>query len=117
MPVSVKKKSSTLLDPRRCKYCRGTFVPERAQDKDSKFCCPNHRKAYWRYGGLPFDKMKEQLMREVRKMIRAEFAAMKDGPPATETEKQELRGAVRQCVLETLAQLATAPAPNPQPRA
>jgi hypothetical protein len=48
-------------------------------------------------------------------MIRAEFAAMKDGPP--ETEQQELRGAVRQIVLETLARLATVPAASPQPRA
>ncbi len=63
------------MKPRRCKYCRGNFVPERAQDKDAKFCCANHRKAYWRFGGLPFDKMKEQILREVRKQVRAELAA------------------------------------------
>lgn len=69
MPVTPHSKKTTLLKPRRCKYCRGNFVPERAQDKDAKFCCPNHRKAYWRFGGLPFDKMKEQIMKEVRKMV------------------------------------------------
>ena len=76
MPVTPRSKKPTLLKPRRCKYCRGSFVPERAQDKDAKFCCPNHRKAFWRYGGLPFDKMKEQLMKDVRKMVRAEIAEL-----------------------------------------
>ena len=76
MPVTPRLKKPTLLRPRRCKYCRGTFVPERAQDKDAKFCCPNHRKAYWRFGGLPFDKMKEQIMKDVRKMVRTEVAEM-----------------------------------------
>ena len=74
MPVTARSKKVTLLRPRRCKYCRATFMPERAQDKEAKFCCPNHRKAYWRYGGLPFDKMKEQIMKDVRKMVRAEIA-------------------------------------------
>jgi len=62
------------LKPRRCKYCRGNFVPERAQDKDAKFCCPNHRKAYWRYGGLPFDKMRDQIMKDVRRELKAQHA-------------------------------------------
>lgn len=75
MPVTARSKKVTLLRPRRCKYCRGTFVPERPQDKEAKFCCPNHRKAYWRFGSLPFDKMKEQIMKEVRKMVREELAA------------------------------------------
>ena len=74
MPVTARSKKVTLLRPRRCKYCRATFVPERPQDKEAKFCCPNHRKAYWRFGGLPFDKMKEQLMKEVRKLVRAEIS-------------------------------------------
>lgn len=74
MSVNTKTKAPARLMPRRCKYCRGNFIPERAQDKDAKFCCPNHRKAFWRYGGLPFDKMKEQIMKDVRKLVRAEIA-------------------------------------------
>ncbi len=73
MPANPKPKTAPALRPRRCKYCRGMFVPERAQDKDAKFCMPNHRKQYWRYGGLPFDKMKEQIMKDVRKLIRDEL--------------------------------------------
>jgi hypothetical protein len=57
-------------------------VPERPQDKDAKFCCPNHRKSFWRYGGLPFDKMKDQIMKDVRKMVRAELAAALHPPAA-----------------------------------
>lgn len=76
MPVTPRSKKITLLRPRRCKYCRATFIPERPQDKEAKFCCPNHRKAYWRFGGLPFDKMKEQIFKEVRKMMRAELPGL-----------------------------------------
>jgi hypothetical protein len=75
MSVTTKNKTTNLL-PRRCKYCRCTFVPERAQDKNARFCCPNHRKAYWRYGGLPYDKMREQIMRDVRKIVREEIDAI-----------------------------------------
>lgn len=67
-------KPKPVLLARRCKYCRATFVPERPQDKDQKFCEPNHRKAYFRYGGLPFDKMREQVLKEVRKEIKRLFA-------------------------------------------
>ena len=74
MKQTTPSKPPALLMPRRCKYCKGNFIPERPQDKDSKFCTPNHRKAFWRYGGLPFDKMKEQIMKDVRKMVRAEIA-------------------------------------------
>jgi hypothetical protein len=67
-----KKKPAAFLalKPRRCKYCRAIFVPARPQDAQAKFCEPNHRKAYHRYGGLPFDK----LMDRVRKEIKREFA-------------------------------------------
>jgi len=74
MVTSPRSKTPALLMPRRCKYCKGNFIPERPQDKDAKFCTPNHRKAFWRYGGLPFDKMKEQIMKDVRKMVRTEIA-------------------------------------------
>ena len=68
------KKTTKVALPRRCKYCRAVFVPERPQDaKRAKFCCPNHQKAYWRFGGLPFDKMKNQIMKDVRKIVREEL--------------------------------------------
>jgi hypothetical protein len=70
MAGTTKTKTPDALQPRRCKYCRALFTPERAQDKNAKFCTPNHRKAYWRYGGLPFDKMKDALEKRVRKIIR-----------------------------------------------
>jgi hypothetical protein len=74
------KKELPLVPPRRCKYCRANFIPERPQDKEAKFCCANHRKAFWRYGGLPFDKMKLQIMKEVRLIVREEFAKLQQNP-------------------------------------
>jgi len=71
------------LIPRTCKYCRAAFTPTRAQGRAAKFCCPNHRKAYWRYGGLPFDKMMDRIRRElpeiVRDIVREELAKVIDG--------------------------------------
>jgi len=61
----------TALKPRKCAYCRGSFTPQRGQDKDQRFCCPNHRKAFHRYGGLPYHKMREQIMKDVRKEVAA----------------------------------------------
>lgn len=57
------------LKPRRCKYCRATFIPSRPQDKDARFCEPNHRKQYWRYGGLPFDKIMERVRKELAGVV------------------------------------------------
>jgi hypothetical protein len=64
------KKPAKPLPARRCKYCRANFIPLRAQDKDAKFCCPNHRKAFWRYGGLPFDKLMVRVEKEMKALVR-----------------------------------------------
>ena len=56
---------------RTCRYCRAKFKPIR---EDQRFCKPDHRKAFWKYGGLPFDKMRDQIMKEVRKIIHEELA-------------------------------------------
>jgi hypothetical protein len=58
------------LPNRTCRYCKAKFKPER---KDQRFCKPAHRKSFWKYGGLNFDKMKEQIMKDVRKMVREEI--------------------------------------------
>jgi hypothetical protein len=60
------------LKPRQCKYCRAQFTPARLAGKEAKFCCPNHRKAYHRYGGLPFDKLMDRVRKEMKLEIRAE---------------------------------------------
>ena len=53
-------------------------MPSCTQAKEAKFCCENHRKAYWRYGGLPYDKMRAQIMRDVQKFLRSEFNKLCD---------------------------------------
>jgi hypothetical protein len=67
---------------RSCRYCKAKFKPVR---EDQRFCKPAHRKAFWKYGGLPFDKMKEQIIKDVRKMVRAEFAAMQPAQPGSDS--------------------------------
>src|ERR1035437_2871312 len=63
-------KLSATVTNRSCRYCKAKFKPER---KDQRFCKPAHRKSFWKYGGLNFDKMKEQIMKDVRKMVREEL--------------------------------------------
>ncbi len=70
-PATVKNRS--------CRYCKAKFKPIRL---DQRFCKPAHRKAFWKYGGLPFDKMKEQIMKDVRKEFR---------PMLNDIIQQELR--------------------------
>ena len=77
-PLRHEKRASRPLLARRCKYCRATFIPNRAQDKDAKFCCPNHRKAFWRYGGLPFDKLMVRVERDIRRIVREEIRKILD---------------------------------------
>jgi hypothetical protein len=63
----------TELPTRSCRYCKAKFKPIR---QDQRFCKPAHRKSFWKYGGLPFDKMKEQIMKDIRKVMRAEIETM-----------------------------------------
>jgi len=64
--VAQSKSGYNGLTMRMCRLCRKEFKPKR---KDQRFCKPAHRKSFWKYGGLPFDKMKEQIMKDVRKMM------------------------------------------------
>lgn len=68
LPLTAPK--SPLLTFRSCKYCNARFIPNRPQDKGAKFCCPAHRKAYWAYGRLPYEKMALRLEKQLRKQIR-----------------------------------------------
>ena len=89
MAVTTPKKPKNSVLARRCKYCRATFIPERMAGKEAKFCCAEHRKQFWRYGGLPFDKMKIQLWNAMKRDIPALVSAA----VAAELEKRGLKGA------------------------
>jgi hypothetical protein len=64
-------KTAATVTNRSCRYCKAKYKPIR---EDQRFCKPAHRKLFWKYGGLPFDKMKDQLLKELRKIVRAEIA-------------------------------------------
>lgn len=93
-----RKRKPAELRPRQCKYCKAKFTPARPQDKDAKFCEPNHRKAYHRYGSLPFDKLMERVRKEM-KVIKIDSAA-----PGL--SRDEVRRIVREEIAARLAQLA-----------
>lgn len=107
MAQDAKTRKTTIL-PRRCRYCRTIFVPETRRGNHARFCCDDHRKAYWRYGGLRFDKFKAQLIKELKRFVTEEIercaplAALidPDSLKPGETEKE-----VRRIVREELARL------------
>ncbi len=62
-----------IYPPKRCKYCKALFNPtQRTQD----FCQPAHRKAYWQYGALNWDKFADRIEKKVRQIVREEMAAV-----------------------------------------
>jgi len=78
MPKSQKPPAKAPKDPYRfrpCLLCRAKFKPttkvtERADSQ--KFCCPNHRKEYWKHGALPFDKLMARIEKRCRDIVREE---------------------------------------------
>jgi len=70
------KSALPALKARRCKYCRAIFTPRRPQDSGAKFCTANHRKAFWKNGALPFDKLMLRVEAKAREIVREEFAAL-----------------------------------------
>lgn len=99
------KRPKRVLTMRSCRYCHARFVPARPQDKDAKFCSPNHRKNFWRYGGLPFDKMKEQIMRDVRRIVREEVKRCVALPGFQADPWEEIKRFVRTEMSRLLASL------------
>jgi hypothetical protein len=75
MPLPGKAKAQR-LKARKCKYCRATFYPKRAAGKEAKFCSAAHRKNFWRYGGLPFDKLLLRMELETKRLVRDEIRKM-----------------------------------------
>lgn len=95
-----KTPNSPALKARRCRYCKASFRPRRTQDAEQRFCSPTHRKAFHKYGGLPFDKLMDRVRRELREIVRAEIgtqqaSALAGSPLAT--------GTIRAIVREELA--------------
>ena len=80
MPKSRKAPRKTPKHPYRmrpCRLCKAQFKPTThvvACADAQAFCCPNHRKEYWKYGGLPFDKLMARMEKRMREIAREEIA-------------------------------------------
>lgn len=58
-----RKPPAKALQPfKQCRYCRAKFRPAR---NTQRFCKADHRKAFFKYGGLPYDKMRDQMRRDI----------------------------------------------------
>lgn len=51
-------RSKLSYPPRKCRYCKGLFIPFQ---KSQLFCTESHRKLYWKYGTIPFEKLARRL--------------------------------------------------------
>src|SRR5689334_17331781 len=54
---------------RKCRYCRGEFYPRSTGGKEQHFCSEAHRKAFWKSGSLPFDKLVLRVERLVGSLL------------------------------------------------
>lgn len=81
MPKPAKPARKTPKDPYRmrpCRLCKAKFKPTThvvSCADTQEFCCPNHRKEYWKYGGLPFDKLIARIEKRCREIVKEEIAA------------------------------------------
>ena len=60
---------------RPCRLCKAKFKPTThvvACADSQQFCCANHRKEYWKYGGLPFEKLMVRIEKRCREVAREE---------------------------------------------
>lgn len=76
-PPSPEAKTTPKPALQKCKYCRGKFRPTRTSGKPQKFCTDAHRKLYWRYGALPFDKLVSRMRSEIKKQIASELSEIR----------------------------------------
>lgn len=90
MPVSRKPARKAPKDPYRmrpCRLCKAQFKPTTrviSCANTQEFCCPNHRKEYWKYGGLPFDKLMKRITSEIESALDRRFSEMCEAfQPAT----------------------------------
>ena len=61
---------------RKCRLCKSSFKPTTkviSCANTQEFCCPNHRKEFWKYGGLPFDKMLKRIEIRCKEIARQEI--------------------------------------------
>lgn len=74
--------------PRKCRLCKLTFKPtdkNPANAAGQEFCCPGHRKDFWKHGALPFDKLMAKIEKRVRQIVRDELKSI--APPVPPTEE------------------------------
>jgi hypothetical protein len=79
MPKSKKPAPKDPYRVRACRLCKAKFKPTThviSCADTQEFCTPNHRKEYWKYGGLPFDKLMARLEKRAREIAREEIDAM-----------------------------------------
>ena len=91
MPETRKAPKKPSRDPYRvrpCRLCKAKFKPTThviSCADSQEFCMPAHRKEYWKYGGLPFDKLMTRLEKRMREIAREELEGLAnlDFPTAT----------------------------------
>lgn len=75
-PIAPRKRPGR--DPfrgRKCLHCGLTFKPTCKNPfnaEEAKFCCPAHRKEFWKYGKLPWDKLMARVENRAREVYQEE---------------------------------------------
>jgi len=66
--------------PRKCRFCKMTFKPRDgkkinpANAAAQEFCCPAHRKEFWKHGSVPVEKLILRSEKRFREIAREELS-------------------------------------------
>ena len=61
---------------RRCRYCKGEFRPRSGSGgKEQHFCSAAHRKAFWKSGSMPYDKLVLRLEKTIGQRMQEQWSA------------------------------------------
>lgn len=75
-----------------CRYCQLPFV---AKKPNQEFCSPDHRKAFWKHGTLPFEKLMATVEARIAAPLRLRVAEMEARINVVESETRVI--AQREC--------------------
>src|SRR6185436_15229383 len=77
---------------RRCRYCKGEFRPRSGSGgKEQRFCSAAHRKAFWKSGSLPYDKLVLRLEKAIAGRVQEQLASYASNLAVQQEQLAELK--------------------------
>lgn len=72
---------------RPCRFCKLIFKPSCKNTRNAaeqEFCCPAHRKEFWKHGAVPVQKLMLRQEKRLREIVREELRSYFEAPTIIE---------------------------------